>query len=479
MGICQQSRCLSRPRTESPGPALNIAASWGACGVSRYGRYKSRLWRHTHDTLVSQNDWSPLRQAGGLLRRERELWQLHLFWKPTVTAGSRIAAAPIKPGTSNYFTASAARGCCRCMISRSSTGGAIMVRRRRSRTSVSASRTRRSAPRNSRKQHGTDVEPSVAVLSRERDEALEQQTATSEMLQVISRSAFDLQPVLETIVRTASRLCDAEYAVIFRLQDGRYSPVAANNASAEFIQHAAQNPIPAGRGSLVGRTALERTTVHIPDCLADPEYDYFDYQKSGKYRTILGVPLMRESVPIGVIGLLRTTVKPFTNKQIELVTTFGSHAVIAIENTRLLNELRQRTDDLSESLRQQTATADGLKVISRSTFNLQVVLDTLAESAARLCDAPQVWLFRRDGEVYRWAAGYGYSKQEHERTKQVMLTQPFLPGRGSVVGRVAIEGRVVQITDVLAARSTNRLNCRSWRATARHWAYRCCGKACR
>jgi len=335
--------------------------------------------------------------------------------------------------------------------------------RRRSRAGPERAKSRRGKTKTQKRRGGLETtrprnssaanhkkQPDVAQLTRERDEALEQQTATSEVLQVISRSAFDLQPVLDTIVRTASRLCDAEYAVIFRLQDGRYSPAAANNASAEFIQHAAQNPIPPGRGSLVGRTALERTTVHIPDCLADPEYDYFDYQKSGKYRTILGVPLMRESVPIGVIGLLRTTVKPFTDKQIELVTTFGSQAVIAIENTRLLNELRQRTDDLSESLRQQTATADRLKVISRSTSNLQVVLDTLAESAARLCDAPQVWLFRRDGEVYRWAASYGYSKQEHERTKQVMLTRPFLPGRGSIVGRVAMEGRAVHITDVLA-----------------------------
>jgi two-component system, NtrC family, sensor kinase len=224
----------------------------------------------------------------------------------------------------------------------------------------------------------------VAQLIHERDEALEQQTATSEVLQVISRSAFDLQPVLDTIVRTASRLCDAEYTVIFKLQDGHYRPAAANNASAEFIQHAAQNPIPPGRGSLVGRTALERTSVHIPDCLADPEYDYFDYQKSGKYRTMLGVPLMRESVPIGVIGLLRTTVKPFADKQIELVTTFADQAVIAIENTRLLSELRRRTADLTESLEQQTATSEILRVISRSQTNVQPVFDAILSSAVRL-----------------------------------------------------------------------------------------------
>src|SRR6516165_9589665 len=214
-------------RARSPGPALNVAVSWRACAVSRYGRYKSRLWRHTHDTLVSQNDRSPERQAGGLLRRERELWQLHLFWKPTVTAGSRIAAAPIKPGTSNYFTASAARGCCRCMIFRSSTGGAIMVRRRRSRTSVSASRTRRSAPRNSRKQRGADVEPSVAVLSRERDEALVQQRAIEEVLKIVSASPAELQAVLEVVARSAARFCNADDVTIYEL-DGQDLRVAAH-----------------------------------------------------------------------------------------------------------------------------------------------------------------------------------------------------------------------------------------------------------
>ena len=146
---------------------------------------------------------------------------------------------------------------------------------------------------------------------------------------------------------TASRLCQAEYALVFRLQDGAYRPAAANNAEADFIRHAVEHPIPPGRGSLVGRTALERKTVHVLDCLADPEYTYLDYQSVGKYRTMLGVPLLRDGVPIGVIGLMRNTVRPFTDKQIELVTTFADQAVIAIENVRLFEEVQTRNRELT------------------------------------------------------------------------------------------------------------------------------------
>jgi signal transduction histidine kinase len=188
---------------------------------------------------------------------------------------------------------------------------------------------------------------------------------------------------------------------------------------------------------------LEGRVVHIPDVLADPEYDAPQSQKLGQWRTVLGVPLLREGTTIGALALTRSDVRPFTDKQIELVTTFADQAVIAIENARLLNELR-------ESLQQQTATADVLKVISRSAFDLQAVLDTLTESAARLCDADHTWLFRRDGEVYHWAASYGHSKEEHEAIKRYMLNVVLPPGRGSATQRTALEGQPVQITDVLA-----------------------------
>ena len=191
----------------------------------------------------------------------------------------------------------------------------------------------------------------------------------------------------------------------------------------------------------MARTSLERKTVHIHDALVDPEYTYGG-QKLGGYRTLLGVPLIRDGDCIGVIALTRPKVHPFTENQIGLVINFAAQAVIAIENTRLLNELRQ-------SLQQQTATADVLKVISRSTFDLQTVLDTLVGSATRLCEADHAWLFRREGERLHWVASFGHRTDVHQRLIEYFKTKEVFVDRGSVTGRAALEGRVVNVPDVL------------------------------
>ena len=204
--------------------------------------------------------------------------------------------------------------------------------------------------------------------------------------------------------------------------------------------------IPIGRQTHTGRTALEGRTIHIPDVLADPEYTWTESIKRGGWRTLLGAPLQREGIPIGVIALSRFTVRPFSDKQIELVTTFADQAVIAIENVRLFDEVQARTRDLSESLQQQTATADVLKVISRSTFDLKTVLQTLVESAAQLCDADKATITRQQGGVFFRAEAHGFSQEFIDYVRTV----PIEPERGSAFGRALLERRVIHIPDVEA-----------------------------
>ncbi len=284
-------------------------------------------------------------------------------------------------------------------------------------------------------------------LLNELRQSLQQQTATADVLKVVSRSTFDLPAVLNTLVESAARLCEAECAFIFRLEDSAYHLAANHGYSEKFRQFILHSPIKPGRGTLVGRTALEGRTVHMPDCLADPEYAWIESQKIGDFRTMLGVPLLREGNPIGVIALTRSVVRPFTNKQIELIETFADQAVIAIENVRLFEAEQQRTAELTKSLEQQTATSEVLKVISSSPGELEPVFRAMLENATRICGAKFGNLWLRESHNFRIAATHGAPLAYRDYLNSEPLV--VAPDAHSAMGQVATKKRVVHVEDII------------------------------
>jgi two-component system NtrC family sensor kinase len=277
-------------------------------------------------------------------------------------------------------------------------------------------------------------------------EARRQQSALAEVLSAISGSKFELQPVLDRVVRTAARLCRAKQALIFRYEEGVYRFAAGYSISPAYSEIERRSQISPGPGTLVGRAAMARRAVRIDDAWTDPLYERKEDAKVGRHRSMLGVPLLRDGEPIGVLGLSRSRVDPFSAREIELVTTFANQAVIAIENVRLFEAEKQRTRELTESLEQQTAAAEVLQVISRSQGELEPVFATMLEKAVRICGATFGNIYRWDGEALHIVATHNTPSAFAEERRR----SPYRPDPKSPIGRMVAAKTPMHVRDVMA-----------------------------
>jgi GAF domain-containing protein len=333
------------------------------------------------------------------------------------------------------------------MRRRSRAGGKPIRARRRKAATLS----RPSAPEVSghRAPSSTNANTKIALLKRERDEALEQQKATAEVLRIISASVGDVKPVFDAILANATRLCEAKFGTLY-LYDGRtFSAAATHNAPAAYVKFRMRGPIQYGPGTALDRVVRTKRPVHIPDITKERAYlrgasMFTTAVKLGGYRSLLSVPMLQNGKLIGTLAIQRQEVLPFTDRQIALVTNFADQAVIAIENARLLNELRQRTDDLSESLEQQTATSEVLKVISSSPGELEPVFQGMLENAVRICGAKFGTLYRCDAETFTPAALFGAPPAYAEF---VWKRSSFRPAAGVSLDRLLRTKDVVRIAD--------------------------------
>jgi GAF domain-containing protein len=273
-------------------------------------------------------------------------------------------------------------------------------------------------------------------------ESLQQQTATADVLKVISRSAFDLQTVLDTLVESAARLCEADMAAITRQKGDEYFRAGSYGITSEFMDYVKDIPVKPERSTITGRTLLEGKVIHVPDVHADPDYTFSEAQRlSGDPRTFLGVPLLREGHPVGALVLARRNMRPFTDNQVELVTTFADQAVIAIENVRLFDEVQAKTRDLSEALTYQTGSSNILRVIASSPTDVGPVLNAIVESASELCEAYDAVVLLKDGDDLRFSAHHGPIPINIEK---------WPISRNWTAGRAFVDRRPVHVPDMLS-----------------------------